>query len=122
MMGNKLEAKETARSQGVPLVPGTKSAIRDTAEALEIAREIGFPLLVKAAAGGGGKGMRIIESINEVEEQIMLAISEATSSFGDGSVFIEKYVTAPRHIEIQVLVVYTGNVLHLFENIGREHV
>src|SRR3546814_7906510 len=96
MMGNKLEAKETARSQGVPLVPGTKSAIRDTAEALEIAREIGFPLLVKAAAGGGGKGMRIIESINEVEEQIMLAISEATSSFGDGSVFIEKYVTADR--------------------------
>ncbi|HEY9559388.1 MAG TPA: acetyl-CoA carboxylase biotin carboxylase subunit [Anseongella sp.] len=124
MMGNKLEAKETARSQGVPLVPGTKSAIRDTAEALEIAREIGFPLLVKAAAGGGGKGMRIIESINEVEEQIMLAISEATSSFGDGSVFIEKYVTAPRHIEIQVLADSHGNVLHLFErecSVQRRH-
>ncbi|QEC52741.1 acetyl-CoA carboxylase biotin carboxylase subunit [Anseongella ginsenosidimutans] len=124
MMGNKLEAKSAARKQGVPLVPGTASAISGIEEALEVAREIGFPLLIKAAAGGGGKGMRIVEDINEVEEQMRLAISEATSAFGDGSVFIERYVSAPRHIEIQVLADTHGNAVYLFErecSIQRRH-
>ncbi|HYH56629.1 MAG TPA: biotin carboxylase N-terminal domain-containing protein, partial [Anseongella sp.] len=124
MMGNKLEAKKAARKHGIPLVPGTDSAIRDIAEAKRVAGSTGFPLLIKAAAGGGGKGMRIVEHMDEMEEQMGLAISEATSAFGDGSVFIEKYVGSPRHVEIQVLADTQGNVLHLFErdcSVQRRH-
>ena len=124
MMGNKLEAKKTALQHNIPLVPGTASAILEIDEAMEAARETGFPLLIKAAAGGGGKGMRIVEGIDEMEEQMHLAISEAKSAFGDGSVFIEKYVSAPRHVEIQVLADTHGNVVYLFErecSIQRRH-
>lgn len=124
IMGNKLEAKAAARWQGVPLVPGTDSAVADVDQALAAAPEIGFPLMIKAAAGGGGKGMRVVKDISEVKEQIQLAINEAKSAFGDGSVFMEKYVSAPRHIEIQVLADTHGNCVYLFErecSIQRRH-
>jgi propionyl-CoA carboxylase alpha chain len=124
MMGSKLAAKEAAKAHNIPLVPGTEEAIEDTALAKEIAQSIGFPILIKASAGGGGKGMRIVESVDEFEEQMERAVSEALSSFGDGAVFIEKYVTSPRHIEIQVLADTQGNIVHLFErecSIQRRH-
>jgi acetyl/propionyl-CoA carboxylase alpha subunit len=108
----------------VPLVPGTDEKITDVALAKEIANSIGYPILIKAAAGGGGKGMRVVETADSFEEQMQLAVSEATSSFGDGSVFIERYVGSPRHIEIQVLADSHGNVVHLFErecSVQRRH-
>ncbi|MUU78437.1 acetyl-CoA carboxylase biotin carboxylase subunit [Winogradskyella endarachnes] len=124
LMGNKLAAKETIKDYNIPLVPGTDKAITDISEAKQIANNIGFPILIKASAGGGGKGMRIVESEKEFESQMNRAISEATSSFGDGSVFIEKYVASPRHIEIQVMADTHGNIIHLFErecSIQRRH-
>ncbi|MCX6291793.1 MAG: acetyl-CoA carboxylase biotin carboxylase subunit [Bacteroidetes bacterium] len=124
MMGSKLAAKAAAEKHNIPLVPGTSKAIDDVNEAKIIAAKIGFPILIKASAGGGGKGMRIVENENDFEEQMKLAVSEAVSSFGDGSVFIERYVTSPRHIEIQVLGDQHGNVVHLFErecSIQRRH-
>ncbi len=124
MMGSKLAAKEAAKANNIPLVPGTETAIEDPAIAKEIAQQIGFPILIKASAGGGGKGMRVVENMEELDEQMERAVSEALSSFGDGSVFIEKYVTSPRHIEIQILADNHGNVIHLFErecSIQRRH-
>lgn len=124
VMGSKLASKEAVKDYEIPMIPGTDQAITDVAAAKKIAQEIGFPILVKASAGGGGKGMRVVENIDEFEEQMDRAISEAVSSFGDGSVFIEKYVTSPRHIEIQVLADSHGNTLHLFErecSIQRRH-
>ncbi|WP_179353713.1 acetyl-CoA carboxylase biotin carboxylase subunit [Winogradskyella vidalii] len=124
LMGNKLAAKETIMGYDIPMVPGTDEAITDIPKAKKIANEIGFPILIKAAAGGGGKGMRIVENEAEFEAQMNRAISEATSSFGDGSVFIEKYVASPRHIEIQVMADMHGHIIHLFErecSIQRRH-
>jgi acetyl-CoA carboxylase, biotin carboxylase subunit len=124
MMGSKLGAKATAKKHNIPLVPGTDHAIDDLAEAKKIAAAVGFPILIKASAGGGGKGMRIVENEGQFEEQMKLAVSEATSSFGDGAVFIERYVGSPRHIEIQVLGDQHGNVVHLFErecSVQRRH-
>ena len=124
VMGSKLAAKEAVKNYNIPMVPGTDTAITDIAEAKKIAAGIGFPILVKASAGGGGKGMRIVEKVEEFESQMDRAISEAESSFGDGSVFIEKYVSSPRHIEIQVLADEHGNTVHLFErecSIQRRH-
>ena len=124
VMGSKLAAKEVAKAHNIPLVPGTEEAIEDPEVAKKIALEIGFPILIKASAGGGGKGMRIVENVEELDEQMQRAISEAISAFGDGAVFIEKYVTSPRHIEIQVLADTHGNVVHLFErecSIQRRH-
>ncbi len=124
MMGSKLAAKATAKKHKIPLVPGTDEAIDDVGEAKKIASKIGFPILIKASAGGGGKGMRIVENESQFEEQMKLAVSEATSSFGDGAVFIERYVGSPRHIEIQVLGDKHGNVVHLFErecSVQRRH-
>jgi acetyl-CoA carboxylase biotin carboxylase subunit len=124
MMGSKLAAKEAAKAYNIPLVPGTAHALTDIQEAIEVAKEIGFPILIKASAGGGGKGMRIVEKEEDLEEQMQRAISEAQNAFGDGSVFIEKYVTSPRHIEIQVLADKHGNVIHLFErecSVQRRH-
>jgi acetyl-CoA carboxylase biotin carboxylase subunit len=124
VMGSKLAAKETVKTYNIPMVPGTDEAITDIPEAKKIAKEIGFPILIKASAGGGGKGMRIVENEAEFESQMNRAISEATSAFGDGSVFIEKYVSSPRHIEIQVMADMHGNVLHFFErecSIQRRH-
>lgn len=124
MMGDKLSAKATAKKYKVPMIPGSDGAISDPKEAVRIAREIGFPLLIKASAGGGGKGMRLVEREQDIEEQMKLAISEATSAFGDGSVFIEKYASGPRHIEIQLLADNHGNCVYLFErecSIQRRH-
>jgi acetyl-CoA carboxylase biotin carboxylase subunit len=124
VMGNKLSAKAAALKYNIPMVPGTEEAITDVAEAKKRAVEVGFPILIKAAAGGGGKGMRIVEGPNDFEEQMQMAVSEATSAFGDGSVFIERYVSSPRHIEIQVLGDTHGNIVHLFErdcSVQRRH-
>lgn len=124
MMGSKLGAKEAVKAYGIPMVPGTDGEVRDPEEAKRIARTIGFPVLIKASAGGGGKGMRIVQHEGELEEQMERAVSEAISSFGDGAVFIEKYVGSPRHIEIQVLADMHGNVVHLFErecSVQRRH-
>ena len=123
-MGSKLAAKDAVRAYDIPMVPGIDEAITDPKKAKVIAKEIGFPILIKASAGGGGKGMRVVESEDVLEEQMNRAISEALSAFGDGSVFIEKYISSPRHIEIQVLADSHGNVVHLFErecSIQRRH-
>ncbi|MEI6411820.1 MAG: acetyl-CoA carboxylase biotin carboxylase subunit [Bacteroidota bacterium] len=124
MMGSKLAAKDAAKKFGVPMVPGIEEAITDVEMAKEIGRRVGYPILIKASAGGGGKGMRVVEAEEDLKEQMERAISEAVSAFGDGSVFIEKYVTSPRHIEIQVLGDTHGNHVYLFErecSIQRRH-
>ncbi|MGB5459523.1 MAG: biotin carboxylase N-terminal domain-containing protein, partial [Eudoraea sp.] len=124
VMGSKLAAKEAVKNYDIPMVPGIDEAITDIKKAKEIAKEIGFPILIKASAGGGGKGMRVVEEEKELESQMNRAISEATSAFGDGSVFIEKYVTSPRQIEIQVMADSHGNILYFFErecSIQRRH-
>lgn len=123
-MGSKLAAKQAVSKFDVPLVPGTDQPIDDVEEAKKLALSIGYPILIKASAGGGGKGMRVVNSHDELEEQMKMAVSEATSAFGDGSVFIEKYVTSPRHIEIQVLGDKHGNIVYLFErdcSVQRRH-
>ncbi len=124
VMGDKLSAKAAAKKFKVPMVPGSEGALKDLNEAIVVARATGFPLLIKASAGGGGKGMRLVERIEDVEEQMKLAMSEAKSAFGDDAVFIEKFVSGPRHIEIQVLADNQGNTLYLFErecSIQRRH-
>lgn len=124
VMGNKLAAKEAVAGYDIPMVPGIEESITDIELAKNIGDQVGYPILIKAAAGGGGKGMRIVENREELAEQMERAISEATSAFGDGAVFIEKYVTSPRHIEIQVLADNHGNIVHLFErdcSIQRRH-
>lgn len=123
-MGSKLAAKEAVAKYDIPMVPGTDEALTNIKEAQHIAKGIGFPILIKAAAGGGGKGMRIVETESDFEEAVNSAIREAESAFGDGAVFIEKYITQPRHIEIQVLGDKHGNIVHLFErecSIQRRH-
>lgn len=124
IMGSKLAAKEAVKQYHIPMVPGIDEAVTNISKAKSVAKEIGFPILIKASAGGGGKGMRIVEKESELESQMQRAISEATSAFGDGSVFIEKYVTSPRHIEIQIMADSHGNILHFFErecSIQRRH-
>lgn len=124
VMGNKLAAKEAVLEYGIPMVPGTKGAVTDIEEAKKESAKIGFPILIKAAAGGGGKGMRVVENAEEFEEQMQRAVSEAVAAFGDGAVFIERFVGSPRHIEIQVLADQHGNIVHLFErecSIQRRH-
>ncbi|HEY9183853.1 MAG TPA: acetyl-CoA carboxylase biotin carboxylase subunit [Salegentibacter sp.] len=124
IMGSKLAAKDAVKDYDIPMVPGIDEAITDVDKAKGIAGKIGYPILIKASAGGGGKGMRIVEKEKDLEDQMKRAISEAESAFGDGSVFIEKYVTSPRHIEIQVLADTHGNIIHLFErecSVQRRH-
>lgn len=123
-MGSKLAAKEAAKKFDIPMVPGSDGAIQDVNEAISIAKKIGFPILIKASAGGGGKGMRVVQNEEELEEQMNRAVSEAISAFGDGSVFIEKYVGSPKHIEVQVLADSYGNTVYLFErecSVQRRH-
>lgn len=124
MMGSKLAAKDAAKKFGVPMVPGIEQAITDIAMAKEIGQRVGYPVLIKASAGGGGKGMRVVETEADLQEQMERAISEAISAFGDGAVFIEKYVTSPRHVEMQMLGDTHGNIVYLFErecSIQRRH-
>ncbi|MFT5715257.1 MAG: acetyl-CoA carboxylase biotin carboxylase subunit [Flavobacterium sp.] len=124
IMGSKLAAKEAVKAYNIPMVPGLDEAITDIEKAKVVATEIGFPILIKASAGGGGKGMRVVENAEEFESQMNRAISEALNAFGDGAVFIEKYVGSPRHIEIQILADSHGNILYLFErecSIQRRH-
>ena len=124
VMGSKLAAKAAVAKYNIPMVPGTPSAITDRDEAKAISAQIGYPILIKASAGGGGKGMRVVDNEAEFDEQMDRAVSEAQSAFGDGSVFIEKYVTSPRHIEIQILGDQHGNIIHLFErecSVQRRH-
>lgn len=124
VMGDKLRAKQAVKKFNVPLVPGVDEAISDVNAAKLIAEDVGYPILIKASAGGGGKGMRLVQNTAEFEEQMTMAQNEARSSFGDDAVFIEKFVDKPRHIEIQVFADQQGNVVYLFErecSIQRRH-
>ena len=124
IMGDKLSAKQAVKNFGVPLVPGLDEAVANVQAGKQIASEIGYPVLIKASAGGGGKGMRLVEREADFEEQMQTAQSEARSSFGNDAVFIEKFVTKPRHIEIQVFADQHGNAVYLFErecSIQRRH-
>jgi acetyl-CoA carboxylase biotin carboxylase subunit len=124
VMGSKIGAKQAAKKFNVPMVPGTEEPVKDVAEARKIAQQIGYPILVKASAGGGGKGMRVVNSDDEFEEQIRAAKSEALNSFSNDDVFIEKYVGSPKHIEIQLMGDQHGNYVYLFErecSVQRRH-
>ncbi len=124
IMGDKLSSKHAVAKYNIPMVPGTPDAITDRVAAKQKSAEIGYPVLIKASAGGGGKGMRVVENEDEFDEQMDRAVGEAISSFGNGSCFIEKYITKPKHIEIQVMGDKHGNVVHLFErecSIQRRH-
>ena len=123
-MGNKSEAKNTMRKAGVPVVPGTKEPVYDPESALEAAREIGFPVMIKASSGGGGKGMRIAESEAEFLEHFQMAQQESVNAFGDNTMYLERYVRKPRHVEVQIMADKFGNVVHLGErdcSIQRRH-
>ncbi|MEM7652518.1 MAG: acetyl-CoA carboxylase biotin carboxylase subunit [Pseudomonadota bacterium] len=115
LMGDKIQAKVAVKELGLPLVPGSDGAIESAAEAVKVADEIGYPVLIKAAAGGGGKGMQVANSRDEVENAVQMASGEAKAAFGDGSVYIEKYLSHPRHIEMQILGDSHGNVIHMGE-------
>lgn len=124
VMGSKLAAKAAVKQYNIPMVPGTDEAITDIPEAKKLASEIGYPILIKASAGGGGKGMRVVENPEEFIENMERAISEAESAFGDGSVFIERYVGSPRHVEIQIMADTHGNIVYVNErecSIQRRH-
>jgi acetyl-CoA carboxylase biotin carboxylase subunit len=114
-MGSKTESRRRMAAAGVPVVPGTKEPLQSAAEAEERAVELGFPVMLKASAGGGGKGMRQVDRIEDIESALAAAKSEAANSFGDDSVYIEKRIIGPRHVEVQVLADTHGNTLHLFE-------
>lgn len=123
-MGDKLAAKKAVATFDIPLVPGTTSSVADIEEADKAAREIGFPLMIKASAGGGGKGMRIVRDPADLKDELSRAMGEAKSAFGDASVFLEKFIQSPKHVEIQVLADQQGNTIHLFErecSIQRRH-
>jgi acetyl-CoA carboxylase biotin carboxylase subunit len=115
LMGDKIEAKRTAKRLGIPVVPGSEGGVTSDTEAARIAKEIGFPVLIKAAAGGGGRGMKVARSADELSGALSNARAEAKAAFGDDAVYIEKYLTKPRHIEIQVLGDGQGKAIHLGE-------
>jgi acetyl-CoA carboxylase biotin carboxylase subunit len=115
IMGDKIEAKETAKRLGIPVVPGSDGAVTNEAQALKVAKQMGFPVLIKAAAGGGGRGMKVARSADELDIALKTARAEAKAAFGDDSVYIEKYLSKPRHIEIQVFGDGKGNAIHLGE-------
>ncbi len=115
LMGNKIRAKEVMMKAGVPVVPGSDGKINDEKEALKVAKEIGFPVIIKASAGGGGKGMKIVHNPTSIGNAFLTTQAEAKAFFGDGEVYIEKYCQKPRHVEIQILADKHGNVIHLGE-------
>jgi len=124
MMGDKVEARRTMKAAGVPILPGSPEPIESAEEAIKLAKEIGFPVIIKAAAGGGGRGMRIVRQKEDLAVNLELAQTEALSAFKNGTVYIERYIERPRHIEIQVLADEYGNVIHLGErecSIQRRH-
>jgi acetyl-CoA carboxylase biotin carboxylase subunit len=123
-MGDKANARQTAVAAGVPVLPGSQEPLESADEARQLAERIGFPIILKAAAGGGGRGMRIVRSPEEIEGQFATASNEALTAFGDGSIYLEKYLEEPRHIEFQVFGDAYGNVIHLGErecSIQRRH-
>ena len=115
IMGDKITAKQTVKDAGIPVVPGSDGAVEDFEAAKRAAKDIGFPVLIKAAAGGGGRGMRLAETEADLDEALRSAQTEAEAAFGNGAVYLERYLTGPRHIEIQVLADTHGNVVHLGE-------
>ncbi|WP_131117783.1 acetyl-CoA carboxylase biotin carboxylase subunit [Lichenihabitans psoromatis] len=124
IMGDKIEAKRTAKALGIPCVPGSEGGITDDEEALQVAEEIGYPVLVKAASGGGGRGMKVARTKADLSDALAMARTEAKAAFGDDAVYLEKYLEKPRHIEIQVLGDGKGNAIHLGErdcSIQRRH-
>ncbi len=124
VMGDKLTAKQAVKNYNVPLVPGMDEAIKDIGVARKVAKTIGYPILIKARAGGGGKGMRIVWKEKDLEEEMKRAMSEAKNAFSNDAVFLEKYITSPKHIEVQILGDHHGNIIHLFERectIQRRH-
>jgi acetyl-CoA carboxylase biotin carboxylase subunit len=124
LMGDKAAARRTAEAEGVPVLPGSRHAVRDLDDAKRLAREIGFPLILKASAGGGGKGMRVVAGLEDLESALATAAAEAAAAFGDPSVYLERFLSDPRHVEIQVLIDGNGRGLHLGErdcSIQRRH-
>ena len=124
MMGDKIEAKEAAKRLGIPCVPGSDGAVKTDAEALAIAKDVGFPLIIKAASGGGGRGMKVAYSMDEVRDALAICRTEAKAAFGDDAVYIERYLSKPRHIEVQILADGQGGAIHLGErdcSIQRRH-
>ena len=123
-MGSKIKARDLAKQIGVPVVPGTEGGVTDIKEALAFAKEAGYPVMIKASAGGGGRGLRVVRTDAELRENMEVASREALAAFGDGAVFIEKYVERPHHIEFQILADKHGNIIHLGErdcSIQRRH-
>ncbi len=114
-MGDKVAAKAAMRAANVPVVPGSDGAVSDAADAIRIAGDIGYPVLIKAASGGGGRGMKVVTDSNEVASALSMAQSEAQANFGDSTIYLEKYLEKPRHIEVQVLADGRGNAVHLYE-------
>ncbi|HET7897771.1 MAG TPA: acetyl-CoA carboxylase biotin carboxylase subunit, partial [Flavisolibacter sp.] len=124
VMGSKLAAKEAVKKYNIPMVPGLDKAVNDINTAKQVAGDLGYPVLIKASAGGGGKGIRVVEKEKDLDEQMQRAISEAQAAFGDGSVFIEKYIASPRHVEIQIIADNYGNTVYAFErecSVQRRH-
>ncbi|HEY7532608.1 MAG TPA: biotin carboxylase N-terminal domain-containing protein, partial [Nitrospiraceae bacterium] len=124
LMGNKMKARDLAKQVGVPIVPGTEGGVAHLKDALAFAKEAGFPVMIKASAGGGGRGLRVVRSEVELRENMDVAAREAQAAFGDGTVFIEKYIERPHHIEFQILADRHGNIIHLGErdcSIQRRH-
>jgi len=124
LLGNKIEARAAARRAGMPLLPGSDGALESPQQAIKLVHEIGLPVIIKAAAGGGGRGMKIIRDTTNVERAIEAAASEAAAAFGDGALFLERYIETPHHIEIQVVADHHGNVVHLGErecSVQRRH-
>jgi acetyl-CoA carboxylase biotin carboxylase subunit len=124
LMGNKVRAKEAAREAGLPLLPGSAGVLRNAEEAVAVAQEIGFPVILKAAAGGGGRGMKIVRDPKAIAQAFATASAEAVSAFSNGDMYLERYVEKPRHIEIQIVADVHGNVVHLGErecSVQRRH-
>jgi acetyl-CoA carboxylase biotin carboxylase subunit len=124
LLGDKIASKKTMREAGIPVIPGSEDPVTEPAQAITIAQDIGFPVLIKAAGGGGGKGMRIVRNEEELAGSMKQAMSEAQSAFGNPTIFIEKFLEAPRHIEFQILADNHGNAVHLFErecSVQRRH-
>jgi acetyl-CoA carboxylase biotin carboxylase subunit len=115
LMGSKAKARETMQAAGVPVVPGSPGVLKDPGEALSFAAEVGYPVIVKASAGGGGRGMRVAQNDEDLKQALQIAQNEAAAAFGDSQVYLEKYIEEPRHIEVQIVADQQGNIVHLGE-------